>query len=138
MPPRGAHAGARLIVDGMNVIGSRPDGWCRDRRAAMARLVERLGRLAGERDEAVTVVFDGGPFDLQAEDAGDVEVLFARRGGPNAADDRIIELARVDADPGSLRVVTSDRDLSRRLDALGVNVEPAGPFARRLAGGARR
>jgi len=27
----------RWIVVGMNVIGSRPDGWRRDRRAAMVR-----------------------------------------------------------------------------------------------------
>ena len=32
----------RLIVDGMNVIGSRPDGWWRDRPGAMRRLVEKL------------------------------------------------------------------------------------------------
>ena len=36
----------RWIVDGMNVIGSRPDGWWRDRRGAMRRLVEELGALA--------------------------------------------------------------------------------------------
>src|SRR5690606_26288861 len=34
--------GVRLIVDGMNVIGSRADGWWRDRDAAMARLVDLL------------------------------------------------------------------------------------------------
>ena len=32
----------RWLVDGMNVIGSRPDGWWKDRHAAMAGLVESL------------------------------------------------------------------------------------------------
>ncbi len=36
----------RLVVDGMNVIGSRPDGWWRDRAAAARRLVGRLEALA--------------------------------------------------------------------------------------------
>ncbi|MEV8409926.1 NTP pyrophosphohydrolase, partial [Streptomyces niveus] len=35
-----------LIVDGANVVGSVPDGWWRDRRAAAERLRERLVPLA--------------------------------------------------------------------------------------------
>nr|EIF93310.1 hypothetical protein [Streptomyces tsukubensis NRRL18488] len=31
-----------LIVDGANVVGSVPDGWWRDRRAAAGRLRDRL------------------------------------------------------------------------------------------------
>jgi len=38
--------GRRLVVDGMNVIGSRPTGWWRDRPGAMAALVADLGRYA--------------------------------------------------------------------------------------------
>ena len=49
----------RWLVDGMNVIGSRPTGWWRDRTAAMARLVEDLRAFARETGEPVTVVFDG-------------------------------------------------------------------------------
>ncbi|MGB8503138.1 MAG: RNA-binding protein, partial [Mycobacterium sp.] len=36
----------RWIVDAMNVIGSRPDGWWKDRRRAMVALVDRLERWA--------------------------------------------------------------------------------------------
>ncbi|EUA20673.1 hypothetical protein I552_6823 [Mycobacterium xenopi 3993] len=36
----------RWIVDGMNVIGSRPDGWWEDRRRAMVALVDSLDRWA--------------------------------------------------------------------------------------------
>src|SRR5206468_3894050 len=60
-----------LVVDGMNVIGSRPDGWWRDRRGAQRALVQALGALG----EPVTVVFDGAPHDVDAPD--EVEVAFA-------------------------------------------------------------
>ena len=48
----------RLVVDAMNVIGSSPTGWWRDRRGAMTRLVEELGRYAEVAGEDVTVVLD--------------------------------------------------------------------------------
>ena len=78
----------------MNVIGSRPDGWWRDRPAAMRRLVDDLRAFARSTGEPVTVVLDGRPFDLPGDG---VEVRFASRRGPNAADDDIA--AMVAADP---------------------------------------
>ena len=48
----------RVIVDGLNALGSRPDGWWRDRPRAMGRLVARLAALAAEEPGlAVEVVF---------------------------------------------------------------------------------
>lgn len=115
----------RWLVDGMNVIGSRPDGWWRDRRGAMRRLVEQLETLDGE----VAVVLDGKPFEL----AGDqVRVSFASRRGPNAADDDIAELVAADPDPSGITVVTSDADLERRVREHGAQVEGAGSFRKRL------
>jgi predicted RNA-binding protein with PIN domain len=113
---------SRLIVDGMNVIGSRPDGWWRDRRGAMARLVENLARV--EDYDPVVVVLDGKPFDLESDD---VDVRFASRRGPNAADDDIAAMAG-EGDT----VVTSDADLERRVRANGADVIGAGAFRRRL------
>ena len=107
----------RWIVDGMNVIGSRPTGWWHDRPGAMQQLVHELQAL----DEPVTVVFDGRPFTVQ--DAGDIDVRFASRAGRNAADDDIAELVADAADPGELRVVTSDRELVERVRAHGVEVD---------------
>ena len=120
---------SRWIVDGMNVIGSRPDGWWRDRRGAMRRLVDELGSLARASGEPVTVVLDGRPFDL---DGGLVEVRFASRRGPNAADDDIAAIVAADPEPGDLLVVTSDADLERRVREHGAAVEGAGAFRRRL------
>lgn len=105
----------RWLVDGTNVVGSRPDGWWRDRPAAFARLVGRLALLHARGDE-VAVVFDGrAPAELGEGDHEGVAVLWARRRGPDAADDRIVELAAADPDPASLTVVTSDRGLAARL-----------------------
>jgi len=120
----------RWIVDGMNVIGSRPDGWWRDRQAAMCRLVDELAGFAAA-EGPVTVVFDGRPFELEAPDG--IDVVFASRRGRNAADDDIAELVRRDAAPADLKVVTSDADLSRRVGELGAQVMGAASF-RRLIG----
>jgi uncharacterized protein YaiI (UPF0178 family) len=109
----------------MNVVGSRPDGWWRDRRGAMRRLVESLERFADEAGEEVLVVFDGAPFAVPEERR--VGVRFATRRGPNAADDDIAELAA----PG-VTVVTSDADLERRVRERGAEVMGAGAFRRRL------
>jgi predicted RNA-binding protein with PIN domain len=118
----------RWLVDGMNVIGSQPDGWWRDRRAAMARLVRELEMLEGE----VTVVFDGGPFEIESDS---VEVVFASRRGRDAADDDIAARAGADPDPATLNVVTSDAELGRRVRAEGAKVKSAGAFRRRLDAG---
>jgi predicted RNA-binding protein with PIN domain len=114
----------RWVVDGMNVIGSRPTGWWRDRPRAMRELVEELDRLG----EPVTVVFDGRPFEM--EDTGDVEVVFASRRGRNAADDDIAALAAGAEEP--LRVVTSDVELAERVRRSGAEVVGAGAFRARL------
>jgi predicted RNA-binding protein with PIN domain len=121
----------RWIVDGMNVIGSRPDGWWRDRPAAMRALVGELERFAEETGDPVTVVFDGRPFELRSDA---VDVRFASRRGQNAADDDIAALAADDAEPAELSVVSSDAELARRVRDAGGSVVGAGEFRRRLDG----
>lgn len=122
----------RWVVDGMNVIGSRPTGWWRDRPGAMRELVEELDRLAERSGDPVTVVLDGRPFELDGGPG--VTVQFASRRGPNAADDDIAALVESDPDPAELSVVTSDRDLARRVRDAGATVLGAGEFRRRLDG----
>jgi predicted RNA-binding protein with PIN domain len=121
----------RWIVDGMNVIGSRPTGWWRDRPRAMRGLVAELGEFAAREGAQVTVVFDGKPFELEGDG---VRVMFATRRGPNAADDDIAALVEGDGAPGELSVATSDGDLARRVRDAGASVVGAGEFRRRLDG----
>jgi predicted RNA-binding protein with PIN domain len=119
----------RWLVDGMNVVGSRPDGWWRDRHGAMRALIERLEAFAAETGDEVAVVFDGRPFELDS--GGVVEVGFAP-GGRNAADHAIAEWVEADGDPGAITVVSSDAELVDRVRAAGAEVVPAGSFRGRL------
>ncbi len=113
----------RVIVDGNNVIGSRPDGWWRDRPGATRRLVGLLQEHAAQSGDRVAVVLDGRPLVDLGEGVHDgVLVAYARRGGRNAADDRIVEEVERDPNPETLTVVTSDRELATRVRALGAEV----------------
>ncbi len=100
-----------LIVDGMNVIGSVPDGWWKDRTAAMRRLGAQL-------EPGTLLVLDGTPRDIGYDDV---------RWAP-VADDLIAEIAR----PGDT-VVTSDRGLVDRLPD-GCQVIASRTFRRGLDG----
>jgi predicted RNA-binding protein with PIN domain len=123
----------RIVVDGMNVIGSRPTGWWRDRPAAAQELFGRLQRLAAATGDDVTLVLDGRPQpDLPEGDHPGVRVLYARRSGPNAADERILDLLAEEPEPGSTRVFTSDRALRREAERLGAAVDGAGTLLARL------
>ena len=121
-----------LIVDGNNVMGSRPDGWWRDRVGAARRLVDRVAAHAG--DEPVTIVFDGRRPDGFEPPAG-VAVLFADRPGSDAADDVIAALVAGDPHPERLAVVTSDARLAARVRASGARVRGAGAFRDAIEGG---
>jgi predicted RNA-binding protein with PIN domain len=113
----------RWIVDGMNVIGSRPDGWWRNRSRAMAALVERLEQWAAAEGADVTVVFER-PLTPQIESAA-INVAHAPKAAANSADDEIVRLVRADSDPAHIHVATSDRALAERVQAAGAHVYPA-------------
>jgi predicted RNA-binding protein with PIN domain len=116
----------RWLIDGMNVIGTRPDGWWRDRDGAMVRLVDLLERWAAAEGEEVTVVFERPPSPPLSSSV--IEVAHAPRPRPNSADDEIVR--RLEAAPVAteVRVVTSDRWLGDRARALGATVIPAESF----------
>ena len=118
------------LVDGMNVIGTRPDGWWRDRDAAMLRLVDLLERWAAAENEDVVVVFERKPSPPIRSTV--IEIAHAPRPKADAGDDEIIRRLRADPQPGVVRVVTSDRWLSDRASAAGASVEGADTFRTRI------
>ncbi|MGH9082666.1 MAG: NYN domain-containing protein [Acidimicrobiales bacterium] len=122
----------RWLVDGMNLIGSRPDGWWRDRAGARRRTVDQLAAFGRRPDvEGVAVVFDG--HDRADEVAGGraagVDVSFAP-GGPDAADRVIAAIAGRAVDPAGITVVTSDAGLVSQVRSAGVKVMGAAAFRR--------
>lgn len=108
-----------LLVDAANVVGSRPDGWWRDRAGATARLLGRLAdartRLTapdGRRITEIVVVVEGRARDAAAPGG----VLLVRAEG--SGDDALVARATELADAGTpLVVVTADRGLRARLPA---------------------
>jgi predicted RNA-binding protein with PIN domain len=116
----------RWIVDGMNVIGTRPDGWWKDRHRAMVALVDRLDRWASAAGDDVTVVFERPPASAIASSV--VQVAHAPRADANSADDEIVRLVAADRRPNEIRVVTSDRALAQRVRAMGASTCPAETF----------
>jgi hypothetical protein len=112
-----------LLIDAANVVGSRPDGWWRDRAGAARGLLERIrgavraGRLAGP----VVVVLEGKARAGAApgEDEG-VAVVHA----PGSGDDMLVsEIAAADDE---VTLVTADRGLRQRATALGASVASPG------------
>lgn len=116
----------RWIVDAMNVIGSRPDGWWKDRHGAMVVLVDRLERWAGASGDQVTVVLERPP--KTPIDSSVIQVAHAPRAAANSADDEIVRLVQADPKPSEIRVVTSDKALTERVREAGASVYRAEAF----------
>jgi len=116
----------RWLVDGMNVIGTRPDAWWKDRHGAMIRLVDLLERWAAATGEDVVVVFERPPSPPIRSTV--IEVAHAPRPQRDSADDEIVRRLRADGEPQTVRVVTSDLWLADRVHAVGATVHPAAPF----------
>jgi predicted RNA-binding protein with PIN domain len=114
------------LVDGMNVIGTRPEEWWEDRHAAMVKLVGMLERWAAATGEDLTVVFEQPPS-LPIHSTV-IVVAYAPRPHRDSGDDGIVRLLAADLRPGAARVVTSDLWLSDRVHAAGATVEPSPPF----------
>jgi predicted RNA-binding protein with PIN domain len=122
----------RWLIDGMNVIGTRPDAWWRDRHAAMLRLVYLLEQWAASSGEDVTVVFEQPPSPPISSTV--IVVAHAPRPRRDSADDEIVRRLTAEGEPGAVRVVTSDRWLADRVHAAGATVEAAASFRAQLEG----
>ncbi len=120
---------ARWLIDGNNVMGSRPDGWWRDRAGAKARLAAQVADWSRDRSDPVVLVFDGADDRRVRSVGGDhVQVRFAGSSRRDGADDLIVE----QAEPGDT-VVTADRGLIERL-APGVEITGPHTFLDGLPG----
>ena len=116
----------RWIVDAMNVIGSRPDGWWKNRRSAMGGLVDQLERWNSTQGHDVTVVFERPPSPPITSHV--IAIAHAPKAAANSADDEIVRLVQCDDRPHDLTVVTSDSALADRVRRAGASVHPAAAF----------
>lgn len=110
----------------MNVIGSRPDGWWRDRHGAMVRLVADLERWVAAEGEDVVVVFEQPPRPPIRSTI--VEVTHAPRAGRDSGDAEIVRRVRAHPAPETVRVVTSDHALADFVRAAGATVIASAGF----------
>ena len=113
-----------VLVDGNNVMGSRPDGWWRNRAEAAQRLVADIVPVARRLGGTWTVVFDGAqPPPMPPQER--VSVVHTGHGRRDGADDHIVELVGALPDPAMALVYTSDARLRARVHALGARVAGA-------------
>jgi hypothetical protein len=116
-PPTELDPGRVLVVDAANTVGSRPDGWWRDRAGATRRLRDRLVTLPDE----VVLVVEGKARDVEPVPGVAVE------GTDGSGDDLIVEVVRrYRAHDRPVTVVTADRGLRARVVALGADTRGPG------------
>jgi hypothetical protein len=111
--------GGVLVIDAANVVGSRPTGWWRDRPGAALAFVEQVANAlrAGRLTEPVVVVLEGkARAGVQAGVVDGVTVLHA----PDSGDDKLVDVISEASDEVTL--VTADRELRQRAEALGAQV----------------
>ena len=141
-----------LVVDAANVVGSRPDGWWRDRAGAARRLAGSIVAVLVSRPEDLVELLDGTTPD-SAETAGSdlavaaVQVHLVLEGAAGAVEDLpthpLLDVVHAPADgdsaivdlvgelvggPGRVLVVTADRALRARVQAAGAEVTGPGTF----------
>ena len=102
-----------LVVDGANVVGSRPDGWWKDRAGAARRLHEQLVVADLSYDEVVLVLEGAAKGGVRAGRDGHLRTVHAGGSG----DDEIVAQAIRPNDV--VTVVTADRMLQSRVASTG-------------------
>ena len=122
-----------VFVDGNNLMGSRADGWWRDRAKAARRIVADIALLARNRKGVWTIVFDG-PGPRSTEPSPEcLTVIHAGHSFRDSADDRIVDLVSVLPDLATALIYTSDAALRARLHAMGAQVAGARALLKEIA-----
>jgi hypothetical protein len=145
-----------IVVDVANVMGSRPDGWWRDRAGAAVRLHADITRLAASG----RATLPDEPGETGTERAGTPGFVMVLEGAAKAAAARLAPPESADADvpPGEVRVVqaagsgddaivavvrrlpgrrvvvTADRGLRERCVAAGAEIRGPGWLLGLIAG----
>jgi hypothetical protein len=120
-----------IVVDAANVVGSKPDGWWRDRAGAAERLRDALAAagpaalLGADADAKIALVVEGAARGVRSVPG--VRVIAA----DGSADDAIVEICQ-QRHRGETVVVTADRGLRDTVTKLGARV--LGPKALKLSG----
>ena len=111
-----------LIIDGANVIGSRPDGWWRDRPGAARSLHQKLSTADLPHNEVVLVIEGQAKRGIQAGQDGRIRTVHAAGSGDDAIVDEVVrQQATGDGREGI--VVTADRELRDRVKAVGARAK---------------
>jgi hypothetical protein len=113
-----------LVVDVANVMGSRPDGWWRDRVGAAQRLLGELAGLVGREVSGpdgrtaavrwVVAVVEGRARAVTDPDVEGLRVVRADRDGDATV---VQEVHALGDTSGPVVVITADRGLRARLPA---------------------
>jgi len=114
-----------LIIDGANVVGSRPDGWWRDRAGAARRLHDRLSATELPQDEVVLVLEGDARRGRRAGQDGRVRTVHADGSGDDAVVGEVMRQVAV-GDGRGVIVVTADRMLRNRVEAAGAGSRSPG------------
>jgi predicted RNA-binding protein with PIN domain len=109
-----------LIVDGANVVGSRPDGWWRDRAGAAQRLHDQLSAADLPADEIVLVIEGQARRGPHADRGTRLRTVHADESGDEAIVDEVRRQVAV-GDGRGVVVVTADRQLRDRVEEAGAS-----------------
>ncbi len=120
------------MVDGANVVGSRPDGWWRDRPGAARRLHDRLVAASLGYDEVVLVLEGQARRGVAAGRLPEVTTVHAAGEGDDTVVGEVRRRRSRDPDPPEVQVVTADRELCGRVIRAGGGTRSPGWLLDRL------
>jgi hypothetical protein len=116
-----------LVVDGANVVGSRPDGWWNDRPGAARRLHQQLVATDLDVDRVVLVLEGKARAGVPAGDSGAVTTRHATGSG----DDEIVAVCE-EHTGDEVILVSADRGLRARVVDGGASYVGPGWLLERL------